>query len=400
MQSGTPKRPRRSAPRGLRVAGLFAGIGGLELGLAKAGHTTGLLCEFDAGARAVLEDRFPGVKLHRDVRDLTARQLPRDISLLAAGFPCQDLSQAGRTAGITGDRSSLVDCVFALLRSRRVPWVLLENVPFMLHLDRGRAMDHVATELEGLGYRWAYRVVDSMAFGLPQRRRRVYLVAAQEEDPADVLFADDCQPPRRDTWAGEEPVGFYWTEGNRGVGWAVGAVPTLKGGSGLGIPSPPAVLLPRGRVVTPSLTAAERLQGFPVGWTEPANRLGHPRFRWRMVGNAVNVPAARWLGRRLARPGKFDRTRLGGILDGRRWPNAACNLGDARRAVAVTEWPEHGAVADLVEFLGDAKELSVRATEGFVFRAERAVTQGKLKFPGDFLDQLREHLDAQRAGVG
>jgi DNA (cytosine-5)-methyltransferase 1 len=161
----------------------------------------------------------------------------------------------------------LVRHVFGLLRDRQVPWVVLENVPFMLQLERGRAMRHVVEELEELGYRWAYRVVDAMAFGLPQRRRRVFVVASRQGDPERVLFADEAKPRAVKEWTPKVPAGFYWTEGNRGVGWAVGAIPTLKGGSGLGIPSAPAVLMPRGDVLTPDIEGAERLQGFPAGWT-------------------------------------------------------------------------------------------------------------------------------------
>src|SRR5688572_23571476 len=87
------------------VSGLFAGIGGLERGLSRAGHHTALLCENDAAAAAVLADRFD-VPLHGDVT--TLEYLPAETTLVVAGFPCQDLSQAGRTAGIEGARSGLV----------------------------------------------------------------------------------------------------------------------------------------------------------------------------------------------------------------------------------------------------------------------------------------------------
>src|SRR6266498_736755 len=86
----------------LCCAGLFAGIGGIELGLSRSGHETDLLCEIDAAAGAVLEQRFPRIKRAADVRELGS--LPRKVEIIAAGFPCQDLSQAGRTAGITGSR--------------------------------------------------------------------------------------------------------------------------------------------------------------------------------------------------------------------------------------------------------------------------------------------------------
>src|SRR5579871_2336675 len=151
------------------ITGLFAGIGGLERGLHRAGHRTVLLCENEPGAVADLKARFPDIPHHGDVT--TLERLPERTSLVVAGFPCQDLSQAGQTAGIGGLRSGLVGEVFRLIQSHRTPWVLLENVPFMLQLNRGRAMDHITGVLEALGYRWAYRVIDSRALGRPQRRR-------------------------------------------------------------------------------------------------------------------------------------------------------------------------------------------------------------------------------------
>src|SRR5690606_17988103 len=101
------------------MVGLFAGIGGLELGLGRHGCSTELLCEIEPGAQAVLRTRFPDVPPHPDVTRL--RSLPRDTELVAAGFPCQDLSQAGRTAGITGSKSGLVDEVFRLVKRKNGP---------------------------------------------------------------------------------------------------------------------------------------------------------------------------------------------------------------------------------------------------------------------------------------
>ena len=107
----------------MNCAALFAGIGGIEVGLERAGHATSFFCELDPGACAVLSARFPGVPLHHDVA--TLKSLPKGTELLTAGFPCQDLSQAGATAGISGMRSGLVSEVFRLLRKQRVPWLLL-----------------------------------------------------------------------------------------------------------------------------------------------------------------------------------------------------------------------------------------------------------------------------------
>src|SRR5690349_10002336 len=139
----------------MKVAGLFAGIGGIELGLAQAGFTSSLLCEIDPRAQAVLEHRFPDARIEHDVRAIA--QLPRGIDLLTAGFPCQDLSQAGKTGGIFGRRSGLIRSVFRLISEGKPPWVLIENVPFLLRLDAGRGIAYVTRSLERLGYRWAYR---------------------------------------------------------------------------------------------------------------------------------------------------------------------------------------------------------------------------------------------------
>jgi DNA (cytosine-5)-methyltransferase 1 len=240
----------------MKVVGLFAGIGGFEVGFARSGLETVLLCENWEPARAVLEERFPDVRQVADVREL--RDLPSDVDVVCAGFPCQDLSQAGMTAGIEGRRSSLVGQVFRLLEKRRTPWVVIENVSFMLHLNRGEALRLLVGEFEDLGYRWAYRVVNSLAF-LPQRRQRVILVATNTEiDPADVLLTDDVAPSMPTTSLDNHAHGFYWTEGIRGLGWAPDSVPTLKNGSTIGIASPPAILLPDGRAIKPDVRDAER----------------------------------------------------------------------------------------------------------------------------------------------
>lgn len=257
---------------GFTVAGLFAGIGGIERGLGSAGGHAELLCENWDAAQAVLASRFPDVRLVADVRNL--RSLPK-VDVVTAGFPCTDLSQAGRTGGIQGKASSLVAEVFRLLERDRAPVLVLENVRNMLVLDGGEAMRYLVAELEALGYRWAYRLVDSRFTGVPQRRQRVIFVAAREIDPRAVLFADDAGEPAPTRHAAD-CFGFYWTEGLRGLGWAQDAIPTLKGGSTIGIPSPPGVWAPDNepgrRLVVPTIEEAEQLQGFPRGWTEPRTR--------------------------------------------------------------------------------------------------------------------------------
>ncbi len=370
-----------------RIAGLFAGIGGLERGLARGGHSTAMLCENDPAAASVLAHQFDDVPLHGDVCTLAA--LPPETTLVAAGFPCQDLSQAGKTAGISGMRSGLIGEVVRLIERHKTPWVLLENVPFMLQLSGGRAMDVIATAFESLGYRWAYRVVDSRAFGLPQRRRRVYFLACLHDDPRQVLFADETPEQAERGDFRSVACGFYWTEGVRGLGWAVDAIPTLKGGSTIGIPSAPAIVLPDGQVGTPDIRDAERLQGFPTDWTKISESVARRNARWKLVGNAVNVRAAEWLGRRLARPGKVLEFDTAPLSQTGSWPTSAWNMGNGRVKVFASERPIQRSYKSLHEFLlYPLSPLSVKATAGFLGRAER----GGLRFPPDFLRTLRDHL--------
>lgn len=371
----------------MKVAGLFAGIGGLERGLAAAGHEPHLLCEIWEPARAVLAARMPDVPCKRDVRDL--KGLPREIELIAGGFPCQDLSQAGQTLGIGGARSGLVGEIFRLLDRRRVPWVVLENVSFMLQLDKGSGMRTLVEAFEERGYRWAYRVVNSLSF-LPQRRERVLFVATTTDvDPASVILTDEAEPSVLPTNLDAYAHGFYWTEGIRGLGWAPNSIPTLKNGSTVGIASPPAILLPSGDVITPDIRDAERLQGFPENWTRPAEQVSRASLRWSLIGNAVTVPVAVWLGKRLARPGKYDVGRDGALPASGRWPTAARYDGNGRHAVHINSYPKWEARPALTQFLRhDGKLLSARATRGFLSRTERA----KLRFADGFQDRLREHL--------
>ena len=375
--------------RSLTVSALFAGIGGIEAGLHLAGHRTVLFCEIDRHAQYVLRRRFDAVDLVGDVAKLD--DLP-DCDLVTAGFPCQDLSQAGRTAGIAGRQSGLVDHVFRLLTAKRVPtWLLLENVPFMLHLDRGRAMGYLVERLERLGYRWAYRVVDTRAFGLPQRRRRVLFLASRTEDPRRVLYGPDAGE-RPEATGDDLAHGFYWTEGYTGLGWAVDAVPTLKGGSGLGIPSAPAIWMPDGRFVTPDIRDGERLQGFPAGWTQqdPAEPRAD-RARWKLVGNAVTVEVAKWIGARLLEPDGSDGGPSYELANGQPWPLAAWGIAGKRYGVHASPFPVHEPYQHLAEFMMfPPAQLSHRAAKGFLGRARSS----SLRFVPGFLEAVERHVAA------
>jgi DNA (cytosine-5)-methyltransferase 1 len=276
-----------------------------------------------------------------------------------------------------------------LLERKPVPWVVLENVPFMLQLNGGSAMLDLVERFEFLGYQWAYRVVDTFSFGLPQRRERVYLVASLERQPEDVLLTDDHPIERPQTDLRRLAHGFYWTEGRGGLGWAVDAVPTLKNGSTIGIPSPPAILMPSGDIVKPDIRDAERLQGFTADWTAPAEKVVRSSLRWSLVGSAVSVPVSRWIGNRLTDPGVFDAARCRSFPANGRLPRAACGDHTGRCAVAISTDPVGIRPPHLHDFLEYPRTpLSAKATDGFYRRASAA----KLRFAEGFLEAVRRHF--------
>lgn len=388
--------PRPAAPMKLLVTGLFAGVGGLEEGFRQAGHESTMLCEFDPLARHVLKRHFPSTEITTDVTAL--KGLP-DCDVLTAGFPCQDLSQVGRRRGISGPNSGLIAPVFDLLRRHLKPprWVVLENVPFMLNLDRGRAIRTIAVALEEMGYSWAYRTVDARAFGLPQRRRRVILVASKTHDPRPVLLGVDTKVPDA-RLRGSHACGFYWTEGNTGLGWAVDSIPPLKGGSALHIPSPPAIWFPRRRLIAvPAIEDAERLQGFTAGWTDVSD--ADPRGvrkRWRMVGNAVSVPMAKWIADRLSVSGaEFRADDPDGLPTDGSWPNAAWGHQGKRGRSNVSEWPIVVPGPHLSSFLKyRVTPLSRKATSGFHSR----LVNSSLRYDEAFERDLKYHIENVETG--
>ena len=169
----------------------------------------------------------------------------------------------------------------------------------------------------------------------------------------------------------------------RGLGLAIDGVPTLKGGSTIGIPSPPAIWVPGEGLFTPDVRDAERLQGFPADWTRAAYREGrHLGARWKLVGNAVSVPVAEWVGRRLRTGSDYTHVLDLEMAPTDRWPTAAWGGPHGRyRAPSVSEWPERRPAPGILDFLDyDLKPLSERAATGFLRRASPAGSD----FPAGF----------------
>ena len=208
------------------VTSLFTGVGGLDLGLERAGMRTVAQVEIDPYARQVLEKHWPDVPRWEDVRDVGAATLP-DADVLVGGFPCQDVSVAGARAGLDGDRSGLWFEFARVIRETAPRWVLIENVPGLLSSNGGRDLGTVLGFLGEHGFRWAYRVLDSQWFGVAQRRRRVFIVASRTAgSPVEVLFepeSSEGNPPTRGEAGTIHSGGLARSIGAVGVGNDYGA---------------------------------------------------------------------------------------------------------------------------------------------------------------------------------
>lgn len=379
--------------RPLKVVSLFAGIGGFELAFRKIGAETTLMCEIDEVAKHVLKSRLPGGALVSDVRDI--RALPTGTDVLCAGFPCQDLSSVGVKTGLDGQRSSLVKEVFRILEVRRSEWVIFENVSFMLKLKGGETIRTIANELERLGYQWAYRTIDSMSF-VPQHRCRVFIVASLHNDPRSVVLSGEskCKYGAIDFNKQNDPVGFYWTEGRFALGLMGDAIPTLKAGSTIGIPSPPSILFPSGEVSMPDIRDAERLQGFPADWTKPAEAIAKSSLRWRLVGNAVTVNVVAWIANKIISPVSYDPSKDVPMKVGDVWPKAAWGCQGVRCASSASVFPASYRRSSLSKYLKyPRKELSLKASRGFLCRLQA----GGLRCPEYFVKQIKAHIDKKEA---
>jgi DNA (cytosine-5)-methyltransferase 1 len=162
---------------------LFAGVGGFDLGLEAGGHECVGQVEIDKKCLAVLEKHWPDVPKHNDV--VTAKEWANEqnlvgkVDIVCGGFPCQDVSVAGKRAGLAGARTGLFFDALSFATHVEAKTIILENVPGLLSSNNGRDFGVVLTSLADAGYSdIEWRVLDSQFFGVPQRRRRVFVIAS------------------------------------------------------------------------------------------------------------------------------------------------------------------------------------------------------------------------------
>ncbi|WP_425607908.1 DNA cytosine methyltransferase [Pseudodesulfovibrio pelocollis] len=157
--------------RSLTVGSLFSGAGCGDLGLEWAGFDHAWFCEVDDYARKILTLRWPGKPVYRDIREVDFTQV-EPVDLLAGGFPCQDISVAGRGCGIEGARSGLWSEFARAIAEIRPQYALIENSPALV----GRGLDVVLSDLAALGYDAQWHCVQAAALGAPHKRDRIWIV--------------------------------------------------------------------------------------------------------------------------------------------------------------------------------------------------------------------------------
>ncbi|MDE0039521.1 MAG: DNA cytosine methyltransferase [Gammaproteobacteria bacterium] len=298
------------------VASFFSGIGGLDLGLERAGFELRYHCEINPFCRGILRQHWPEVPVHDDIRTLDDADIP-EADVWSAGFPCQDLSLArmGPRSGLRGSQSGLFHELVRLVRGRNPRAIVLENVHGLLSSHGGRDFAIVLKALDELGYGVAWRVLNSKDFGVPQQRRRVYIVAMHRDRGGwgEVLFEPQCgdwNPPARRSNGEKTPSLFQTILGDsrkgplvKSLAHCIYAESARHTGTDW---SRNYVWYPDGRVRRFTPKEVERAQGFPDNWTVPADfderQPGRmDSLRYHAVGNAVTPSVARWVGERLAK---------------------------------------------------------------------------------------------------
>jgi DNA (cytosine-5)-methyltransferase 1 len=149
---------------------LFSGIGGFEIGAERAGIKNIWACEIEKYQRNILKNNFKSTQLYYDIKDM---QRPRQVDIISGGFPCQDISIAGKGGGINGERSGLWNEMYRIIREVRPGFVIIENSPALLI----RGFEKVLCDLSKIGYDAEWKCLSNKDFGYPHKRERVYIIA-------------------------------------------------------------------------------------------------------------------------------------------------------------------------------------------------------------------------------
>jgi DNA (cytosine-5)-methyltransferase 1 len=298
----------------VRFADIFAGIGGCRLAAENVGWKCVFSSESDAFARLTYSANLSDCEIHGDITKIPVEIIP-PFEVLLAGMPCQAFSKAGRQEGFGDERGTLFFQIARIIKYHQPEVVLLENVPNLAAHDEGRTFNVISKTLNNLGYDARHEVLDARDFGLPQKRRRIFIVGlrnrSREIDPfarfsfpippktptrvGDILESDvDCGYTITDRrWTGFQERKQRNMQAGKGFGFSLVNANSaytntisaryFKDGSEILIEKPggnPRILIPR---------EAARLQGFPDTFYIPVS----DAQAYKGFGNSVPVPVVK-----------------------------------------------------------------------------------------------------------
>ena len=298
----------------MKLASLFTGIGGIDLGFIQAGFEVVWSNEYDRDAAKTYRYNFPTANLvERDIRKVDAKEIP-DFDVLVAGFPCQPFSIVGRQKGFDDPRGNLFFEIARVVDVKRPRIIFLENVENLVNHDSGKTFLVIYNTLASFGYCVKYRVMDSQEYGnIPQRRRRIFIVAFldyedckrfvfpgtipltcglndlinRSEEQRQDFYYDDLSPYYSRMLAVVKDKNALYKINDRGLSSKPYYIcPTLLANMGTMPDRVPIILDDYGiRKITP--TECLKLQGFPSWYKFPDIPI---KSAYKQCGNSVVVP--------------------------------------------------------------------------------------------------------------
>ena len=190
----------------LKHLDLFSGYGGFSIPASKYGIETINFSEIDKYATAVLKYRFPDIKNLGDITKIKGEDLPT-IDIITGGSPCQDLSVAGKGAGLDGGRSGLFFCFINLIKEKQPMYFVWENVKGAFSSSKGWDFARVQIEMEQAGYDVFWQLINAKDFGVPQNRERIFAIGVRKGSGREILFerigsSQDIKTQQQVSWKG------------------------------------------------------------------------------------------------------------------------------------------------------------------------------------------------------
>lgn len=290
----------------ITVNSFFAGIGGFDLGFEKIGFKITFQCEINDFCISVLNKHWPNIKIEKDISKLKSSDVP-NADLWAGGFPCQDVSVArgsNSRDGLQGKNSGLFYEFFRLVKDKKPEILLIENVTGLLNSHDGNDFKIILQSLTSLGYGISWRVFNTRYFGTPQSRPRVYICAWKGNLEKAVYTLHEYEASIKPI---DPRLGFLKAHADLKSGVIVPEVSyclAATSGRHTGTDWSRTYISYYDKVRRMTPNEAEKLQGFPSGWTitnfsNSKNNSDIDSLRYHAVGNAVSVPVVIWIAHRL-----------------------------------------------------------------------------------------------------